>query len=79
MMNFFRIHPDTAGKEAMIHASLCLHLRLVHDYPQEPATFSFESVVGLSEQTLNELSDLLVGCDENMLSLIPRGFKECCI
>lgn len=44
----------------MIHASLCLHVHLCKDYPQESADIFFQDVAGLNEQQTRQLSELLV-------------------
>jgi len=45
-----RIRPDTAGEDAMVHASLALHVALDSSYPATAPALKVESCVGLSDE-----------------------------
>lgn len=55
-----RINPDTAGHEALIHASLVVRLSLDRHYPQKPPSVAFESFSGVGDEEKEVLADLVV-------------------
>jgi hypothetical protein len=63
-----RIRPDTAGEDALVHASLSMIVKLGCAYPAKPAEVEIDSCVGLSDGDVSQLRGALATAGAEMAS-----------